>query len=400
MAKKDLLELKRRFKKNECTITRVCGCYVNAEKEKVTRIDETFLNLQDDEFYKYLEIAKKTLSGTFGNNILELDVPIVEEKSGGKQQFLMGLRDSRLRNGNLLERFYDLIIDTYEYVGNYLILVYHDVYDVITKTNDNRKLDESEEVYEYLLCSVCPVSLSKPGLGYRDDENRIGARIRDWVVGAPEIGFVFPAFVDRSSDIHIITYYVKDTKNSHAEFIEGVLGCNAKHTVTEQRKIFADMIKDTVMAETGDKDELLINIHKNLNEAVEENEEQVALTKEVVVKAMKESNLSDGAIKDLEKKFDEEFKFDSPAVQDIVDSDIIKEDEKERETKELRQEVTKLQEQLVVESEKVKTYDVILRTKPEKENKIKVEIIAGQKYVMVPVGESDHVNVNGVAKTL
>lgn len=75
-----------------------------------------------------------------------------------------------------MDTFYDLVIENYSYVGNYLILVFHDAYDVMTKTSDNNKLDESEEVYEYLLCAICPVTLTKPGLGYREDENRIGPR--------------------------------------------------------------------------------------------------------------------------------------------------------------------------------------------------------------------------------
>ena len=174
MNKKEVLELKRRFKKETCTFTRLCGCYVDGEKNKVTDLRETFLNLEDEEFYKYLEIAKKTLSGTLGNNLLQLDFPLEEEGTGGRQRFLMGLRDSKLKNDDLLERFYEMVIENYEYAGHYLILIFHDAYDVMTKTSDNNKLDESEEVFEYLLCAVCPVQLSKPGLGYREDENRIG----------------------------------------------------------------------------------------------------------------------------------------------------------------------------------------------------------------------------------
>ena len=189
MNKKDILEIKRRFKKEACTFTRMCGCYVDADHNKITKIGETFLNLEDEEFYKYLEIAKKVLSGTIG-----------------RQQFLMGLRESKLKNDDLMDTFYDMIIDSYDYVGNYLILIFHDAYDVMTKTSDNDKLDESEEVYEYLLCAICPVNLTKPGLGYREDENRIGPRIRDWVVGAPDTGFVFPAFTDRSTDIHSVMF--------------------------------------------------------------------------------------------------------------------------------------------------------------------------------------------------
>ena len=220
MTKKDILELKKRLSKTDCTITRMCGCYVDANRNKVVKLSETFLNLEDDEFYKYLDIARKCLSGNVGNNHLQLEYSLQEEAPGGKQQFLMGLRASELKNEDLLDRFYDLIIEHYEFPGNYLILLFRDAYDVMTKTSDNQKLDESEEVYEYLLCAICPVCLSKPGLGYREDENRIGARIRDWVVGAPDVGFVFPAFSDRSTDIHSLIYYIKDPKDSHPDFIE------------------------------------------------------------------------------------------------------------------------------------------------------------------------------------
>ena len=137
MNRKDVLEIKRRLKKETCTITRMCGCYVDGERNRVVKLEETFLNLEDEEFYKYLEIAKKTLSGSVGNNLLELEFPLEEEAVGGRQHFLTALRISALQNEELLERFYDLIIDNYEFAGNYLILVFHDAYDVITKTSDN-----------------------------------------------------------------------------------------------------------------------------------------------------------------------------------------------------------------------------------------------------------------------
>ena len=132
MNRKDILELKRRLKKDDCTFTRMCGCYVDGNRNKVVTFGETFLNLEDEEFYKYLEIAKKTLSGTLSNNLLEFEFPMEEEAPGGRQQFLMALKSSALKNDDLLERLYDLIIDNYAYAGNYLILVFHDAYDVMT----------------------------------------------------------------------------------------------------------------------------------------------------------------------------------------------------------------------------------------------------------------------------
>ena len=210
MRKKDILELKKRFKKNDCTFTRLCGCYVNGEKNIVTKFEETFLTLGEDEFYKYLEIAKKVLSGTIGNNILQLNFPSEEENEGGKQHFLMELKKSKLKDKNILDDFYKLIIDSYDYEGNLLILLFHDAYDVITKTKDNSKLDESEEVFEYILCAICPVTLSKAGLGYIENDNKFAARVRDWVVETPSNGFVFPAFIERSTDIHSLMYYTKN----------------------------------------------------------------------------------------------------------------------------------------------------------------------------------------------
>ena len=88
MDKKDILELKRRFKKEACTFTRLCGCYVDGEKNRILKLGETFLNIEDEAFYKYLEIAKKVLSGALGNNLLELEFPLEEEAAGGRQQFL------------------------------------------------------------------------------------------------------------------------------------------------------------------------------------------------------------------------------------------------------------------------------------------------------------------------
>ena len=224
----------------------MCGCYVDANKNKIVELNETFLNLEDEEFFKYLEIAKKALSGTIGNNLLELNFASEEEEPGGKQQYLLGLRESGLKNPDLLEHLYDMIIDNYDYVGNYLILVFHDAYDVMTRTNDDLKLDESEEVFTYLLCAICPVNLSKPGLGYRADLNRIGIRIQDWVVGAPDVGFLFPSFVERSTDIHSLTYYVRDAKDSHRDFIETALGCGAKRTATEEHNAFSSIVKTAI----------------------------------------------------------------------------------------------------------------------------------------------------------
>lgn len=417
MNKKDILEIKRRFKKEACTFTRMCGCYVDADHNKITKIGETFLNLEDEEFYKYLEIAKKVLSGTIGNNLLELEFPLAEETAGGRQQFLMRLRESKLKNDDLLDTFYDMIIDSYDYVGNYLILIFHDAYDVMTKTSDNGKLDESEEVYEYLLCAICPVNLTKPGLGYREDENRIGPRIRDWVVGAPDTGFVFPAFTDRSTDIHSVMFYTRDTKTPHAEFMEAGLGCGAKFTATEKKITFQNMVKDVIGEDDEECDAMFLDIQGNLNGLIdvpaedEEEKEPMPLTLSDIDAVLSDSGLSKEQAAFIEKTYEDTFGGDLPSAEHLVDPKLVDANAKRKEKLELVEQVESLKHQLeetrsipVDDSEddvpEIKTYDVILRVKPEKIGQIHSDTINGKKCLIIPMEDNEHAAVNGINTTI
>ncbi|MBO6214024.1 MAG: DUF4317 domain-containing protein, partial [Lachnospiraceae bacterium] len=267
MNKKEVTELKRRLKKESCSITRLCGCYVNSSKEKVTEFAETFFNLEDEELHKYLDLAGKTLSGALGNNLMELEFPddlmgvadaILSDgdskefsgdtpiTDGGEQALLLKLRDTKLTDMDAVSEFYEKVINNYDYIGNYLILLFHDVYDVPMRATDGVLLEDSEYLYEYIICSICPVNLSKPGLGYREDENRIGVRIRDWVVGAVDTGFTFPSFSDRSADIHHILLYAKDAKAPHKEFWENGLGVTSRLTSTEKKNAFSNMVIQTL----------------------------------------------------------------------------------------------------------------------------------------------------------
>lgn len=420
MNKKDISELKRRLKKETCTFTRLCGCYVDGERSRVVKLSETFLNLEDEEFFKYLEIARKTLSGTLGNNLLELSFPAKEEAPGGRQHFLTALTSSALQNEELLERFYDLVIDNYDYPGNYLILIFHDAYDVITKTSDNSKLDESEEVFEYLLCAICPVSLSKPGLGYREAENRIGPRIRDWIVCPPENGFLFPAFTDRSADIHAIMTYHKNTKETHVEFMEGVLGCDARRTATEQKLAFASIIKNAYSGDEEASHDAFCEIQQELSDLAaeetpqEENEQEEPyfLTPDAIGELLEESALPPTAAAVIKNAYQEEFKDEMPVLDYLIDEKAARDGNKKRQEKELIQKVGVLEQELkdarmlaglqaeedVPESPK--TYDVILRVKPEKAAEIKSQIINGKKCLVIPMEEHEHAAINGVNTTV
>ncbi len=441
MRKKDILELKKRFKKDQCTFSKMCGCYVNGEKNIILKFRETFLNLDEDEYFKYLEIAKKVLSGTIDNNILELKFPLNEDLINERQISLMQLKNSQLKDDNLLDNFYNIIINNYDYTGNFLILLFHDAYDVITKTRDNLKIDESEEVYEYVLCAICPVSLSGPGLRYFEEENKIKARIRDWVVDPPTNGFVFPAFIDRSADVNSVMYYTKNAKDTHPELMENVLGCYSKQTVTIQKETFQSIIKDTFSADEKKADKIFSEIQENLNNMVDEYNaiyddtdcEPISLTKDDVQNLLIESGVPEEITTKIEKSYVENFGDDLPLAENLIDAKVLKANEQRKKEEKLQKQVeilesrleqikretaidseTNLSTELNEDNENLEEpsethieenlenntdsqeYDVILKVKPEKIPQIKSQVIDGQKCIVIPVNEDEQATVNGL----
>jgi hypothetical protein len=428
MNKKEVLELKRRFKKDAATFTRLCGCYVDGNHNKLCKWGSTFLNLEEDEFYKYLEIANKALSGSLGNNLLELHFPMEEEEVGGRQQILMALRDTKLEDEALLDTYYDLVIDTYDHAGNYLILLYHDVYDVMTRTSDNINLDESEEAFAYLICAICPVDLSKPGLGYREDEQRIGARVRDWVVGAPDTAFLFPAFNDRSTDIHSTLFYTKNTKEPHSEFMTNGLGCGVERTATEQKMAFHSIVRNVLGPDDEETDELLLDIQQNLSEMLDEysqthdeDDDPFVLDRDVIEKVLADSKIDESKADRIGKSVEEAFGEKLPAAEHVIDAKALAANEirvekmaledqvgdltlqlnaKDDELKERTSQLIEKQEEIDNYIAETKTYDVVLRVKPEKAAQIKSQIINGEKCLVIPMKDDEHATINGVNTTV
>ncbi|WP_297630739.1 DUF4317 domain-containing protein [uncultured Clostridium sp.] len=417
MRKKDILELKKRYKKEQCTFTKMCGCYVNGEKNILFNFRETFLNLEDDEYFKYLEIAKKILSGSIGNNILELNFPLNEDFVNEKQLSLTQLKKSALKDDSLLENFYTSIIENYDYTGNFLILLFHDAYDVITKTKDNLKLDESDEVYEYILCAICPVSLSKPGLRCFEEENKIKARIRDWVVDLPTNGFIFPAFIDRSADVNSLMYYTKNPKEHHPELMENALGCSPKQTATIQKENFKFIIKDTMGADEEKADEIFMDIQETLNNTIEEHNaiyddpeaEPMILTDKNIQEVLINSGIPEEITTKIEESYLENFSEEPPLAENLVDIKLIKINEQRKKEERLEKQVQLLQEELeeakgeialTSDSEKdleneSSNYDVVLHVKPKKLPQIKSQIIDGQKCIIIPINDDEQTTING-----
>lgn len=396
MNKKEVSEIKRRFKKDTCTVQRIAGCYVNGNKEKVITFSKNFLNLPDEDFYKYLELAKKSLSGKIDNNLINLEFPRSEEESGGKQDGLMALRNTGLKDDGILQSFYDLVINHYDCVGNYLILLFHDIYDIPLKTSDEIKNDESDEAYNYILCAICPVDLSKPALGVRAEQHEIGARERDWVVGMPESGFLFPSFNDRSTDIHETLVYTKNTKEPHKELWEDILGCSPEKLTSDEKKeaFFHIVVGD----DPEDKDERKVMLQKVLADTIAEQEESgdssqtmskdntVSLLKDVGVENARAEKMADECISTLGEQM--------PQIKELVSQSEIKKIEEKAEKTNLVKENERLKAMLP-EHISVKDENVVVNISREKEAEIRFSEDSGIYYMMIPVEASDHIVVNG-----
>ena len=369
MIKSEVNEIKRLYTPSNCSITRICGCYVDGEKNKKTEFKEAFLSLPEEEIFKYFELLRKTLSGSLGRNLLNLDIPLAREQEGETQDFLLRLRDSKLKDDAFLEEFYDRIIGSYDFVGNYLILVIHDTYDVPGKASDGITMDDaSDTVFEYILCCICPVNLSKPGLSYIAETNEFHNRVRDWVVEVPETGFMFPCFNDRCADIHSTLYYSKNTEEPHPEFVEGILGCNLPLSAGTQKETFQALIEET-LGEDVDY-EVVKNIHENLAEMIEEHKEipePLVLDKHQVKNLFEKSGVEEEKLTDFERLYDAAAGEDTALFVDNVAN---------------------------TRTFEVKTPDVIVKVNPERADLVNTLLLEGRRCLVIEI--NDHVEVNGI----
>ncbi len=369
MIKQEISEIKRQFTPNHCSISRICGCYVDGEKNKKTRFGQAFLSLPEEEIFKYFEILKKSLSGSLGRNLVNLDFPLDAEMGDGPQTLLLALRDSGLKDEELLDAFYDRIIETYDYVGNYLILIIHDAYDVPGKSSDGLEMDDaSDEVYEYILTSVCPVNLSKPGLSYNAEENAFQNRIRDWVVSPPETAFLFPAFNDRSSDLHSTLYYSKNPELRKDAFVEQLLGCSLPLSAASQRETFQTLLTQTLQEDCDI--ETIKTIHENLAQLAEEHKDDplpLSMEKKEVKSLLAKSGVSDEKLEEFEDRYEETAGADTSLLVANVTN---------------------------ARSFEVRTPDISVKASPDKAGLIETRTIDGRSCLLIPL--SGRVEVNGI----
>lgn len=240
MKRLELNEIKKQFTPAGCTIDRIAGCIANDEGEAVYEIKENFLYLPEEMMFKFFEIFRKGLSGRKGKNIYSLEF---KEDSRAKAS-LQHIRQTGLKDEETNEILFENIIDYCSIKGYSAIFVIHGIYDIPGKGTDNEAMeDASEEVYEYIMTAICPVTLSKPGLSWNREEGTMGEANRQWMIQMPSTAFLYPAFTDRSQDLDHVWFYTKNANDPEKALIDQVLGCKMFDTPSEQKEEFKRTVK-------------------------------------------------------------------------------------------------------------------------------------------------------------
>lgn len=371
MTRKELNEIKSQYTLEDCGILRLCGCYVDGERNKITQFNENFLNLPEEEKHKYFDIFKKTLSGTPGKNLVDMKFNVDAYADEGARTFLMNLRDSGLKDDRLLNEFYDKIINNYSYVGNYLILLINQVYDIPAVTTDNIEMDDaSDEVYSYILCSICHVNLSKPGLGYDEEDNNFHDKKQNHMVDVPDVGFLFPAFNKRSADEDMTLFYTKDVSEFEDGLIDCLLDCAVPLPAKQQKETFTSLVNEA-LGEEADL-EIVKNIHENLEQIIEEKKQESPAPVMLDKTEMKDLLEKSGVKEEKLENFEEHFEMAAGEHGKLVASNVSSGKKFE-----------------------VKTPDVVIKINSDKTDIVSTQVIDGRQCLVIQIDE--RLEVNGIS---
>ncbi len=397
MKKTDLMELKRTLKsKDKLTISRICTCYVNIEKQIHTKCS-SFLNLQDSDRYKYENILKKLMSCKAGDTLQTLPL-----KNDECKKALDTIRKSELKQEDITEAFLTKIVESYEELNNYAIFLFYSAYDIPAKGKDKLKQDESDEVYQAIYGVICPMKETEPGLSYYHSDQEFHHRDLEQLVGDPIVGFMYPDFDDRETNDQNYVYGICKPQYPHKELQEKLFGSRSITTSKDQANILnetlAEVFADNSAQKVANVSGSIMNKIKEYKDPEPEEEED---DYENIEEFTQTENLNDSGEKKTKKKA-------KPAPE--IDIEIIKEaaieggaNEEEAETfaslykEKSGSESTAIRIDKISKKSKIKVEDIDITVPSEKVNKVITETKNGKKYVLIELENKDsELSINGI----
>lgn len=372
MNKKDIAEIKRRFNLEHNNITCIRGCYVNDQGQVISSFTRSLVGMAQEEAEKYLAIFKRTLSGTQGQNLIDIDFDPETLLTSPEHQLLTSLKDTALRDDETVDYFFQQIIANLHMEDHYLILLMHDGYDIPYRSSadDSKDMDMSTEVFHYVLCSVCPVKLTKPTLSYDAGSNDFRSKESDWIVGAPEMGFLFPAFEERAANIYRALYYTRDTAENHDDFVSTVFQSELPMPADSQKETFQAILQETLQEDCSL--EVMQAVHEQVMEKLEEQKadkraEPLKLTKYDVSDVLAECGVSPARMEAFNERYDQAFG-DQARVSAV---NLVSTNQFE-----------------------VRTPSVVVKVHSDRTDLVETRVIDGHPYILIRADEG--VEVNGV----
>ena len=371
MNTKEIGEIRRHLRRDRSNITKLYGCYVNDNKEIISQFARSTGMMSENEGEKYFALLRRTLSGSVGKNLIDINFSTAQVAGSEEHSLLMELRKSKLESGELREQLLQKIIQNVSLDGNYLVLLGCDSYDVPFKSKDGEnQSDNSDETYTYLICAVCPVKQTQPKLHYVPEEKEFHDGGMQNIVSAPELGFLFPAFDNRSTNIYNALYYTHSPKENHEAVADALFRTQIPKPAFEQKKSF-EAILGSALGEDCSLD-VVQTVHDQMCQRIAIHKEArvpdaLLVSKEEVREVLSSCGVSDAHIAKFSIDYDEAFGHDAP----IHPKNVI--DDKHFD---------------------IKTPDVSIRVAPDRADLIETRIIGGVKYILICADED--VEVNGV----
>ena len=370
MTQNEIAEIRRRYRTDKSNISRICGCYVNENKEIISEFDQSLGMMSQDDADTILGVLKKTLSGTVGRNLLNVEFSTAQVSESEDYKLISELRKSELKDEELRKALYTKIIENLEIEGKYLILLAHDRYDVFDYSSDGEKDYESASAFSYIICAVCPVKESKPVMTYYIPNKCFRSISSDSQLGRAELGFMFPAFDDRKTNIYNLLYYTKSLKDNHSGLVEALFGNEIPMPPMEQKETFGDLLKESVAEECSLR--VVRSVNSQLNHKIEEHkrekiEEPLLIDKNEAGEMLRYCGVAEEKVEAFEEKFDERFGNDATVYPTNISAG----------------------KQVVIS-----TPEATVKVKAEFEDIVETRIIDGTKYILVRA--DGPVAVNGI----
>lgn len=370
MTEKEIGELRRRLRPDRTAITAIRGCYVSESREILTRFRQSLGLCAEEDKETYLKLLKKVLSGTLDKNLLDLPFRTAQVADSDEHRLLMVLRESALEDEEALDKFYQMVISSLTIEGNYLILLAFERYDVPFKAKDGAALEDGSEVFPYVLCAICPVKPTKAQLSYRAEEKDFHIRDAGWAAGMPELGFLFPAFDGRRSNIYDVLYYTKSSANNHPELIDALFHIDAPKPADEQREAFqavlsaalADECSMRVVQSVQDELAQRIELHRETR-----SDDALIVSRSDVTAVLQDCGVSEEHVAAFNVQFDKEFGQD-----------------------------TLLSPRNLVTPKKLelKLPDVVVHVAPDRRDLVETRVMGGVPYLLIRA--DDGVELNGI----